>query len=101
VTVGPGDEHDSVRFIEVLEGIRVKRGVGRPRRRPKELYAGSAYDSARIRAYLRRRGIRANIPSNPGNRHKLKRERTYRFDQEAYGRVRNSVERFFAWLKYC
>jgi transposase len=59
VAVGPGDEHDSVRLVEVMDKIRVKHGVGRPRRRPKELYADSAYDSARIRAYLRRRGIKA------------------------------------------
>jgi transposase len=99
VAVGPGDEHDSVRFIEVLERIRLRRGVGRPRRRPKELYADSAYDSARIRRYLRSRGIRANIPSNARNRHKPKRGRPYRFDEEGYRRVRSSVERFFAWLK--
>jgi hypothetical protein len=70
VAVGPGDEHDSVRFIEALEWIRVKRGVGRPRRRPKEPYAGSA----RIRRYLRRRGVRANIPPNTRSRCKPKRE---------------------------
>ena len=58
VALGPGDEHDGVRLVEVLEGIRVKRGVGRPRRRPKEPHAGSAYDSARIRRYLRGRGMR-------------------------------------------
>jgi transposase len=85
--------------LKSLKGSGVKLGVGRPRRRPKELYAGSAYDSARIRAYLRRRGIRANIPSNIRSRRKPKRGRPRRFDEEGYRRVRSSVERFFAWLK--
>jgi transposase len=63
--------------------------------RTKELYA----DSAGIRKYLRHRGIKANIPSNPRNRRKPKRGGPRRFDEEAYRRARNSVERFFAWLK--
>jgi len=30
IVIGPGDEHDSVRLIEVFDGIKVKRGIGRP-----------------------------------------------------------------------
>jgi len=30
--------------------------VGRPRSRPKEVYADSAYDTKEIRLYLKRRG---------------------------------------------
>ena len=52
-----------MRLIEVFDGIKVKRGIGRPMLRPRELYADSAYDSGRIRAYLR--GIKANIPLKP------------------------------------
>jgi uncharacterized protein YaiI (UPF0178 family) len=48
-------------------------------------HAGSAYDSAGIRRYLRRRGIRANIPSNPRNRHKPKRERPIGSMRKAIG----------------
>jgi len=32
--VGPGDEHDSRRFFDVVDGIRVGYGVGRPVCRP-------------------------------------------------------------------
>jgi len=39
---GFGNKHDSRRFIEVMEGIRVKHGVGRPRSRPREVHADSA-----------------------------------------------------------
>lgn len=65
-----GNEHDSKGFIEVMEGIRVKHGVGRPRSRPREVHADSAYDTKEIREYLRRRGIKTNIPVNQRNRRK-------------------------------
>jgi hypothetical protein len=99
VAVGPGDKHDSVRFIDVVDGIRIERGVGRPISRPKELYADPAYDSNRIRAYLRHRGIRANIPLNSRNGRRPKRGKPCRFDEEGHRRVKSSVERFFAWLR--
>ena len=99
IVIGSGDEHDSVRLTEVVDGIVVKRGIGRPMCRPRELHADSAYDSNRIRAYLRGRGIKTNIPLNPRNRRKPKRGRPYRFDKEGYKHLRSAVERFFAWLK--
>jgi hypothetical protein len=51
-----------------------------------------------VRAYLRRRGIKASIPVNRRNRRRPRRGRPYRLDPEAYKQVRSSVERFFAWL---
>ncbi|MGC8850094.1 MAG: transposase [Candidatus Bathyarchaeia archaeon] len=57
-----------------------------------------AYDSEDVRAYLRRRGIKANMARNPGNRRRPKPGRPYRLDIKAYGRMRGCVERFFAWL---
>ena len=39
ITVCSGNEHDSRCFIEVMESIRVKRGVGRPRSRPRGVHA--------------------------------------------------------------
>lgn len=99
VVVGSGEEHDSKRFVEVVDGIRVKHCKGRPKSKPKALYADSAYDTRKIRIYLRKRGIKANIPVNPRNRSKLKRGRPCKLNEESYRRVRSSVERFFAWLK--
>lgn len=49
-----------------------------------ELYADSAYDSKRIRAYLRRRGVKANIPLNVRDRCKPKPGRPCRLNGEAY-----------------
>jgi transposase len=59
-----GQRGDSPQFIAVLAGIRVPRpGGGRPRTRPDRVLADKAYTSKANREHLRRRGIRATIPS--------------------------------------
>jgi transposase len=59
-----GHRGDSPQFIPVLTGIKVPRlGDGRPRTRPDRILADKAYTSRANRAYLRRRGIKATIPS--------------------------------------
>jgi len=68
-------EHDSKHFREVIDGIRVRCGRGRPRTRPGEVTGDSAYDTRGGRAYLRRRGITANIPINIRNRRMPRRGR--------------------------
>jgi transposase len=99
VAISSGEEHDSKRFVEVMRDIKIKHGNGRPKRKPKEVHADSAYDTRKIRTYLRKRGIKANIPVNPRNRSKTKRGRPCKLDEESYKQVRSSVEKFFAWLK--
>jgi transposase len=81
----------------VLTGIRVPRPAGgRPRTRPDRVPADKAYTSRANRAYLRRRGIRATIPSKAdqdANR-KAKGSRGGRppaFDPETY-KQRHAVE---------
>ena len=101
IALGPGNEHDSTRLVELLQGVKVpqatKRG-GRPRTRPAVLAADGAYDTRAIREYLRRRGIRATIPRNRRNRQTPQRGRPPQFSRGAYRQLRNCVERFFAWL---
>jgi transposase len=59
-----GQRGDSPQFIPVLAGIRVPRlDGGRPRTRPDRVLADKAYTSKANRHYLRRRGIKATIPS--------------------------------------
>ncbi|MFF4776363.1 IS5 family transposase [Microtetraspora fusca] len=59
-----GQRGDSPQFTAVIGGIRVPRlGGGRPRTRPDRILADKAYTSMANRAYLRRRGIKATIPS--------------------------------------
>jgi transposase len=64
IVVTGGQRGDSPQFIAVLTGIRVPRlGDGRPRTRPDRVLADKAYTSRANRGYLRRRGIKATIPS--------------------------------------
>jgi transposase len=93
VWITPGQAHESTALEPVLEAVRLRRpGRGRPRRRPKRLAGDKGYSYARIRRYLRRRGIKAIIPTRKDQR------RNPHFDKDTYGR-RNVVERCVNWLK--
>jgi len=98
LVLSPGNEHDSKRLVEVLTKIRIGKRIGRPTSRPLEVLADAAYDNNEIRQYLRRRGIKSNIPCNKRNLRSGKPGRPTRFDQESY-RKRGCIERFFGWLK--
>jgi transposase len=64
ILVTAGQRGDSRQFIPVLDRIRVPRlGGGRPRTRPERVLADKASTSKANRDYLRRRGIKATIPS--------------------------------------
>jgi transposase len=71
--------------MELVDGLE---------RRPRELYADSAYDTESIREGLRSMNVEANIPVNPRNG---RRSRPY--EVELYRRIRSTVERFYGWLK--
>ena len=92
-----GQRGDSPQFIPVLAAIRVPRlGGGRPRTRPDRVLADKAYTSKSNRAYLRRRGIKATIPSKAdqdANRRKKgsKGGRPPAFDPDIY-KQRHAVE---------
>ncbi len=58
----PGQAGDSPQFAPVLERVKVRGPIGRPRTRPDAVAADKAYSSRHNRRYLRRRGIRAVIP---------------------------------------
>jgi transposase len=65
LVITAGQRGDSPQLIPVLAGIRVPRlASGRPRTCPDRVLADKAYTSRANRSYLRRRGIRATIPSN-------------------------------------
>ena len=96
-TFGPADKRCSgthpplysPRFIAVLEKVRVRGPVGRPRTRPDAVAADKAYSSRASRAYLRRRGIKAVIPEKAdqaANRKKRGRDggRPVAHDAEQY-----------------
>jgi transposase len=89
----PGERHETTVFEQLLEQGAVKRrGRGRPKRRPKRIVGDKGYSSRKIRAYLRRRGIRMTIPRKHNER------RTGPFDRAIY-RLRNRVERLINRFK--
>jgi transposase len=97
IVLTAGQCGDSPQFIAVLEGIRVPRlGGGRPRTRPDRVLADKAYPSRANRAYLRRRGIKATIPSKADQDANRRRKgskggRPPAFDPEIY-KQRHAVE---------
>jgi transposase len=58
----PGQTGDSPQFVPVLERIKVRGPVGRPRTRPDAVAADKAYSSRYNRRYLRKRGTKVVIP---------------------------------------
>ena len=86
VTVTAGQRHESTQFEAVMDRVRVPGRRGRPRCRPKKLAGDKGYSYRRVRRYLRRRGIKAVIPTRKDQR------RLPCFDKPAYRR-RNVVER--------
>jgi len=93
-----GNLHDSQMFFELVGGLKLKGKRGRPKSRPDELAADKAYDSRKVREYLRMRGIKGSIPQRRV-RKRRRRGRPYRFVKERYLRGRCGVDRFFGWLK--
>ncbi len=104
MVVTAGHRGDSPQFIPVLRRIKVTRlGVGRPRTCPDLVLADKAYTSRGNRTYLRKRGIKACIPSKKDQdaHRKAKGSRGGRppkFDRDLY-RMRHAVENGIARLK--
>jgi transposase len=87
----------------VLEKVRVRLPVGRPRTRPGAVAADRAYSSRGNRAYLRKRHIKAVIPEKRDQAASRKRKgsqggRPVGHDAELY-KKRNTVERLINKLK--
>jgi transposase len=67
-----GQRHEQVDFWELMEEGEVKRpGRGRPKSRTKRVVADKAYNSGKVRRYLRQRHVGIVIPRQ---RHKRQRE---------------------------
>src|SRR2546426_3337957 len=85
--LSPGQRHEALGFEPLMVGGAVKRnGRGRPQHRPGRVVGDKAYSSRKIRAYLRRFGIRITIP------HKVNEHRSGPFNRAIY-RMREQVER--------
>jgi transposase len=87
VTLTGGNRNDITQLIPLLDAVPPIRGRrGRPRQRPRELFADRGYDHDKYRRQLRARGITPRI-ARRGIAH-----------GSGLGRHRWVVERGFAWL---
>lgn len=98
-----GQAADSPRFVQVLEKVKVRGPVGRPRTRPDAVAGDKAYSSRANRAHLRRRRIKAVIPEKTDQAPHRKNKgrlggRPVSHDAELY-RDRNTVERCINKIK--
>ena len=93
IVLTPGERHEATAFEALMEQGAVKRpGRGRPKLRPRRVVGDKGYSSRKIRAYLRRHGMRITIPRKSNER------RTGPFDRALY-RERNRVERLINRFK--
>ncbi|MEU3985690.1 IS5 family transposase [Streptomyces sp. NPDC026672] len=91
VSLTSGNRHDVTQIMLLLDivpriRIRIRGRVGRPRHRPRRLFADRGYDYDKYRRLLRLRGITPKI-ARRGVAH-----------GSGLGRTRWVVERTFAWL---
>jgi transposase len=85
IAIGPGNEHDSRRILDLVGDIDWK---------PEQLFADAAYDTENIRRGLESIDIEPNIPVNPRNG---RGPRPY--NVELYRRMRPAAERLFGRIK--
>jgi transposase len=97
VTTGAGNQHEGRKLIPVMESISVKGRRGRPRKRPKVLYADTKYNMPLNRFYLDGKNIRSQMPEVSTK--KRGRGRPRLLDKTLYNKVRSMIERFFGWIK--
>ena len=91
--LSPGQRHEALGCEPFMAGGAVKRrGRGRPKSRPGRIGGDKASSSRKIRAYLRRLGIRITIP------HRVNEHRSGPLDRAIY-RMREQVERLINRLK--
>ena len=93
IRTSPANEHDSTKFIDVLENISdlvhdklIQATIS--------AYADKGYDAVYIRNYLRCHSIVCCIPYKRNSK-----KVSQNSNQKHYGKTRYVVERFFDWLK--
>lgn len=99
VTIGSGREHEGRKLIPVMESISIKpEGTrGRPRKRPKVLYADTKYNMPLNRFYLDGKHIKSQMPEVSTKKKRPGRPRL--FNKGLYNKVRSMIERFYGWMK--
>ena len=97
--VTPGQQHESTCFETLMNAVRIRQEIGRPKCRPERVAGDKGYSYPRIRRWLRRHKIEAVIPQR-SDQIAQHRGRPLKFDKDAY-RQRSIIERCIGWLKKC
>jgi transposase len=97
VVIGPANQHEGRKLIPVMESISVNHGTGRPRRRPKVLYADTKYNTPLNKFYLDDKHAKSQMPDLPGKKKRTGKPRA--FYKQAYDHVMSMMERFNGWIK--
>lgn len=103
IVLTAGQRHDSTQLEPTLDGIRVPRTRGRPRKRPGQVACDKGYSYPKCRKALRRRGLRHVIPERKDQREQRQKKgpvggRAPRFEKAVY-RLRSWAERGVNRLK--
>jgi hypothetical protein len=93
VEVSAGQAHESTWFEPVMNAVRIKQPLGRPRTRPYSLAGDKAYSSQAIRDWLRQHKITAVIPTRSNERKKPGFDREKRYLQILW--MKDSQAAFF------
>jgi len=99
VTIGSGREHEGRKLIPIIESISIKPEgrKGRPRRRPKVLYADTKYNMPLNTFYLDSKHIKSQMPEVSTKKRGCGRPRL--FEKTLYNKVRSMIERCYGWMK--
>lgn len=90
----PANDSERQQVMPLLNSVTVKtNSPGRPRKRVKVLAGDKGYDSKELRAALRKRGIRPQLPKRTGKT-KKKRGRPIKISLPRF-----QQERCFAWFQ--
>jgi transposase len=99
--VTAGQVNECQAFVGLMEALAVRSPQGPPKRRPRRVVGDRGYSTRAIRAWCRRRRVRAVIPERADQLAQRRRRpgRPPAFDRAAYRR-RNVIERVVGWLKH-
>jgi transposase len=99
--VTAGQVNECQVFADLMERLAIRSPHGPPKRRPRRVVGDKGYSTRPIRAWCRRRRVRAVIPERTDQQAQRRQRpgRPLAFDCVAYRR-RNVIERVVGWLKH-
>ena len=92
IVVTAGQRHESIVFEKLMEKVKIKNKIGRPKQLPKAIAGDKAYSVRRIRKWCKNRRIETVIPP-------LSKEIVVVSYNKILYKQRNVVEKSIGWNK--